>query len=346
MIVDQLPGYSNKTNPYNELLCRSLDDLGVKVREYSIKQLVSRRRPDIVHVHWPEFALTFKDRAKAIQGINRLFLGMRLAKARGAKIIWTAHNLHPHERPHPDLLADFYRRWFESVDGIICLSEASKNLLQEAYGNLIRVPMFVIPHGDYRPKLKLDQTKSSARRMLDLPADQIVIGSFGAIRPYKNLANLIRYFKEVCQENETLLISGKVDDPQLRDEMLEQAGDSPHVRLDFRFLPDETLECYTTASDVIVLPYTKILNSGSALYALSVGRPVIAPRLGSLEELQSMVGQDWVRLYSGDLNSAALRMELDHLGLHLDRELPNLDPFEWRSIGTSMVSAYSTILKS
>ena len=63
---------------------------------------------------------------------------------------------------------------------------------------------------------------------------------------------------------------------------------------------------YLPATDLVVLPYRDILNSGSAVLALSFDRPVLVPRRGSLGDLQNHVGRQWVRTYEGDIGAAEL----------------------------------------
>ena len=83
-------------------------------------------------------------------------------------------------------------------------------------------------------------------------------------------------------------------------------------------LPSEQVAAHLAAADVIALPYRAILNSGSALYALSVGRPVIAPQLGSLPELAAEAGTDWVEFYEGEFSAEKLRSALGEAKKTLD----------------------------
>ena len=55
-----------------------------------------------------------------------------------------------------------------------------------------------------------------------------------------------------------------------------------------------------------MLPYRQVTNSGSAVLALSARRPILGPRMGSLPEVQQLVGEDWVRLYEGSLSHTHL----------------------------------------
>ena len=50
------------------------------------------------------------------------------------------------------------------------------------------------------------------------------------------------------------------------------------------YIPDEEVEVYFKAADVIVLPYTYICQSGVLFLAYSFGLPVIASDVGSMKE--------------------------------------------------------------
>jgi hypothetical protein len=92
-----------------------------------------------------------------------------------------------------------------------------------------------------------------------------------------------------------------------------------------------------------VLPYRDILNSGSALLALSLNRPVLVPRRGALAELQQQVGEAWVRCYDGDLTAETL---VDAIAWA--RETPRepeapLHAFAWPSIARAHQLAYRSL---
>jgi hypothetical protein len=50
-------------------------------------------------------------------------------------------------------------------------------------------------------------------------------------------------------------------------------------------VPEEEVTPLLTASDVVVLPFRRVTTSGSAMLALSHGRPLIVPDLASLADL-------------------------------------------------------------
>jgi glycosyltransferase involved in cell wall biosynthesis len=50
------------------------------------------------------------------------------------------------------------------------------------------------------------------------------------------------------------------------------------------FIPDDDIQIYMNAADVVILPYTDILTSGAAILAMSFGKPVIAPAVKCITE--------------------------------------------------------------
>jgi len=112
-----------------------------------------------------------------------------------------------------------------------------------------------------------------------------------------------------------LAITGYRADRQYANELEMQAAGLIDVTTDFRseFLSPLELDDVIDRCDGVVLPYQNILNSGAAIHALSRNRPILAPFVGSLPELQRDVGPEWVQLYHGELEPAHLLSFVNHL---------------------------------
>ena len=62
-------------------------------------------------------------------------------------------------------------------------------------------------------------------------------------------------------------------------------ANTPGVSAHIKFIPDEEVQVFFNAADVVILPYRAVLTSGSAILAISFGKPVIAPALGLITDL-------------------------------------------------------------
>lgn len=81
-----------------------------------------------------------------------------------------------------------------------------------------------------------------------------------------------------------LLVWGKPLPPRLGRDLTVRAADDPRIVLRLERIPEEDLSILLRASHAVVLPFRDILTSGSAILALSHGRPVIAPAMGCLPD--------------------------------------------------------------
>ena len=127
----------------------------------------------------------------------------------------------------------------------------------------------------------------AARKNLSIN-DEFVILSFGLIRKYKGIPYLIRAFEQFPSEileKSRLLIVGEIWED--RKELLDQIKASPfsdRITLVDEYVPDEKVNLYFSAADVVVLPYLRASQSGIAHIAMSFGKPVVVSEVGGLKE--------------------------------------------------------------
>src|SRR3546814_17338452 len=76
--------------------------------------------------------------------------------------------------------------------------------------------------------------------------------------------------------------------------------------------------------------------SSDLLLALSRFRPVIAPRLGSLIELQGQVGEDWLWLYDGPLTGERMREGIEWVRNTQRISTPDLSDQDWTHNGEKL----------
>lgn len=319
-------------NPYACLLTESLRRLGVEVEELQWKRLRTERY-DVVHVHWPEWVF---DAAPVHRRVHVL-TSLALARLRGARVVWTVHNIGGHDRDRAAGRGFLWHAFARMVDGWVSLTEIGIEPALVAFPALRRARAFVIPHGHYRD-VYTRYDGARARRELGIANDVQVMLCFGHVRRYKGIPALLDAFRSVPGSEVRLLIVGEPVDDDLRREIDALAARDPRVRAHLQRVPHDDVARYFAAADLVVLPYTETLNSGAALLALSLDRPVLASALGAFPELQSRVGERWLRTFEGPIRAADL---VESFG-SLDRALPppDLAPFDWSAVGIATLAAY------
>ncbi|MFZ5669669.1 MAG: glycosyltransferase [Pseudomonadota bacterium] len=316
-------------NPYLRLLQQSLGDEGVRYR--SGIGVLWRGDYRLVHVHWPEAMARHRFAVVALAKAVLMIGGLVAARLRGRKVVWTVHNLQTHEgAARPWLEGPAWRLFERTVSGVILLAAGSESEFVSRYPRLADRPRAIIPHGHYRAL-----TGAGAKRRP--PGKGVATITFpGLVRPYKGVRELIDAFSEAGIPDCRLVIAGQAmggpaepDFPRVIERMI--AAD-PRITGHLRRLSDEELTELMAETDLAVTPFRRVLNSGSVLFALSCDRPVCAPRLGAMAEIQASVGPEWLYLYDPPLTpavlEAALRWALD--GKRGAR--PDLDAFDWPAI--------------
>ena len=332
-------------NPYNWQLSTSLQEAGVQVCEFSRSESL-RGGHDIWHLHWPDTEAMFTrgDLPLIIKRSMRLLLQLRLARMRGTRVVWTVHNLQSHEQRFPRTERWFWRWFVREVDGVICLSKHSLGAVIERYPPLARLPVFVVPHGHYRELYPNTITRAKARAALGVAPDARVVTFVGQIREYKNLPELITAFRELQDPSLVLLVAGRSRSQPADDLLRAAAAGDPRIRLDLRLIPEDEMQLFLNAGDLVVLPYRDVLNSGAALLALSFNKPVLAPDSGALPELREQVGPAWLKLYRGTLTADSLDTALQWAS---GTPRPATAPLEfagWSEVARATIAAYRCVL--
>lgn len=301
-------------NPYWSMLVEELEKSGVPLYTdtppaFDLAWLIkNRQKIKILHIHYfQQFYKSSTTFNKCIKLLIFIF-NMVLAQVMGYRTVLTLHNLEGTYLVQPKWL-DHIGHWVavNFSERVIVHCNEAKRLMAEMYGR--RRDVYVVDHPNFIDHYQNLITRKESRRQLILPENAFVFAFFGAVRPNKGIETLIRAFQKLHNEEFQLLIAGKVFFPEEYAKSLQDlASDDKRISFYFNHIPDEEIQLYFNAADIIVLPFTKILTSSSANLAMSFGRPVIAPNIGCLPEL---IGLDfgWV-FEAGDIDSLANAMEL------------------------------------
>jgi beta-1,4-mannosyltransferase len=305
------PAFKNR-GPYNVLLYGNMQALGTTVEEFSARRILFDRY-DIMHLHWPEYCVNGRGALASLFWSCALFAGMCWVRLRGGKIVWTVHNLQSHLQQHPAIERYFWKIFTALLNGYIALTETGATRACHRYPALRSKPGFIIPHGNIRDAYPgTEISREDARLRLGIAQSSKVVGFFGSVERYKGITQLVEAYSSLDDNRAVLCVAGKCYlTPQERAYIEHIAARYNRVCLRLEYIPDADATSYIRASDLVVLPFREILNSGSAVLALSLDRPVLVPAKGAMMELQQFAGAEWVRLYSGELTSETLRQQLD-----------------------------------
>ena len=294
-------------NPYWSLLASGLKDAGAEVVEepecYKISWLFTHRNQiDIIHFHYFQSLYCNGGHTRArLLYVLRFAVYLILARLLGYRTVLTLHNLKP-TQPLKPYWIDYLGHWVivNFAERVMVHCHEARRLLAARYGRKHHV--FEVTHPNYIQSYSNNMSRESARFQLNLTPDRFVFLFFGGVRPNKNIESLIQAFKQIEGSTYSLIIAGNPgNDAEYASKLRNLAEADQRISFHLQYIPDEKIQIYFNACDVVVLPFARVLTSGSAILAMSYARPVIAPRIGCLPEL---LGPGYGWLYeSGELDS-------------------------------------------
>ena len=306
-------------------------------------------KPKIFHILWNN----------KIQHFDRTLL-MLYYKVLGKKIAFTAHNVNASRRDANDSALN---RWslrvqYRLADHIFVHTESMKGELLEEFG-IQREAVTVIPFGVNNAVPNTDLTPAEAKRRLGIARGEKTILFFGAIRPYKGLEYLVAAFQRIAPKHESyrLIIAGEPKKESLcylRDIQATVEKDSSRERVmqKIEFIPDDETELYFKAADVLVLPYTRIFQSGVLFLAYSFGLPVIASDVASFRDdiIEGQTGSLCRPCDEVDLANAIETYFESDLFKTLHRRRQEIQDYantrnSWEVVGERTCSVYADLLR-
>lgn len=317
------------TNPYIIMLDQALAATGgVEHLRFSWRQALWGRY-DVFHWHWPEVKLHGgSPLSSAGKFALTALLWARHAVSRRIAVVRTVHNL---ELPDDNGARLWLLRRIErQADHRIVLNETTELPPGTA--------KTVILHGHYR------DWYAPQPRSERVPGR---LGTFGGVRRYKGVAGFVDAYASAVAHDPALsmTIGGKASSPDLADDLRARVDGLPGVALRLEFLSDAELVELVTESELVVLAYRFMHNSGSVLAALSLDRPVLVPRNEPNEALAVEVGAAWVQMYDGEVDADDLRRALDAVRRLPAGERPDLSRREWGDAGPAHAAVYRAALR-
>jgi glycosyltransferase involved in cell wall biosynthesis len=297
-------------NPYQELLYGQMRELGAHVgyvpeptRSHSVNLLLlpltlvwcRLRGYSVLHLHWVyRFVLPVFGHRPSVRSLMERWFALVLLTARlaGLKLVWTAHNVLPHEQVFRDDRRA-RRLLLRRCDAVLVHTPVAARDLAELAGPDGLPATQVVAHGPYTDVYGRPVTAAEARNRLGLPEDARVLLFFGIVQAYKGVEDLVAAVAALTAADRLphgvrVLMAGRCDDALLRrrlERAVEDAGLADVVQLHLGHVPDDQVSTFFYAADAVVLPFRTVTTSGSALLPASFGRLVVVPSLPGLTDL-------------------------------------------------------------
>lgn len=247
----------------------------------SLMLYAARGEPRVFHILWNN----------KFEWFDRTVL-MLYYRLLGRRVVFTAHNVNAAKRDGRDSLANrlSLRIQYRLASHIFVHTPRMLDELRNDFG-IAGSRISVIPFGINNTAPTTAMPGLDARHRLGILPGERVMLFFGQIAPYKGLEHLVAALPAAMDADPTLrlVIAGKVKKGcEAYWERIERelANEALRGRVTARIehVPDEDVEIYFKAADVLIIPYVHIFQSGVPFLAYSFGLPVIATDVGSLRD--------------------------------------------------------------
>jgi len=282
---------------------------------------------DIIHLHF--FDLGF---------VNALV--MLIAALFDFKKVLTLHDVSSFINDNNNFFEQFILKKFDAV--IVHNKFSYKELTKKVSHNQIVV---IIPHGNYLPFInELDYHPTQGK---------LNILFFGQIKKVKGLDILLKSIAILKQQAVPvcLTIAGKVwhDSSEKYFRLINELNIQDCVTTHFRFIPDNEVKDFFCKTDIVVLPYKRIYQSGVLLLSMSYGRTVLVSDLPAFVEIIEN-GKNGYTFKSENPESLAISLQNinnNKTNLMKIRNAASIDlrnNYDWNLIGEKTKHLYENIL--
>lgn len=284
-------------NPYQRLLYGGLARYGFELERdnrFKVGWLLRRGgRRTILHFHWLQGYYAYSRPSSrrlelSLSWLRLVLFATRLAVARvrGCRIVWTVHQVYPHESTNRtlDRVAALVMSRMSSV--LLAHDRETADRVEKEL-RLARGCVSVVQHGSYVGVYPAGRPRDVVRAELGLDEAAFVFLAFGHVRAYKDIRLLVDAFTATrgSLTNAALIVAGVAMDEEAGLVIRNAADVDNRIHRLLEFVPDERVAELFDAADVAVLARGDGGTSGALILALSLGLPVIAASTTLYEEV-------------------------------------------------------------
>lgn len=297
--------------------------------------VLKRKGYDIIHIQW----------AYVFPFFWFMKLSVRLFKKLKYKIIFTLHDIH--EATIKSKIAKDRILWmYKNSDYRFIHYVANLTLLEDIVGlkpdniDVIYHPIFLA----YKNTI----SKKEARDTLSIPRNKKVLLSFGKIRRYKG-TEVFADALEKLNEDFLGVVVGEPSHKDLVNLLKAKEQTLSNLVIIDKYIPDDEIQIYFNACDVVVLPYLSISTSGVALLAYSFHKPVITTNLGGMPEVV-IDGKTGLLIPPNDADALVTAItkifNLDYQKMGENAYKLAKEKFAWDKVADKTIRVYEKVLKN
>ncbi len=291
-----------------------------------------RQGYSVVHVHWL-YVFPFV-------WLMKLFV--RWCRVLGYRLVWTVHNVLPHEASAVDVEKT---RWlYLQADAVFVHYEANVERLRDIL-DVDTGKVTVIAHPTFEDSYPDEVDRDEARRRLGIPLEKKVALCFGMMRPYKGM-EVFADAMAGLDDDYLGLVVGSGESREVVASLQEKERSVSNLRVVPRYVPDQEVQLYFNAADVVVLPYRRISTSGVVPLAYSFHRPVVTTHCGGMPEVVRE-GETGLLVPPGDvdaLRDAVVELfSMDYQGMGDRAYVWATSRFSWRRLAGRTAGVYREV---
>ncbi|WP_413294146.1 glycosyltransferase [Bdellovibrio sp. HCB185ZH] len=184
----------------------------------------------------------------------------------GVMVIYTSHDGLMHFGEKKEYTQFLMNMNIRLANKVIFLSDATRRQVLHVVG---AKPYSIIPHGLFRLEGMED---------LEFVREKPNILFIGRVSKYKGVELLLEAVSKIHHSKfEKLVVAGKSN-------YKIQAISGGNVTIDDNWLSEDDITRYINDSDIMVFPYLESTQSGALTLGISAARPLLATRVGGIEE--------------------------------------------------------------
>lgn len=315
------PDYT-QSNPYQHLLYSGLKkraEIMAGPISSALRLLKDGADPSRLsfHLHWLNFLLNeVTDPQEAQARVDSFLSEVTQFVELGGHFVWTLHNHLSHDTLFADLERDLSNRLAQLATVLHVHAEAQIDELAAEF-DIPRDKVVVHRHGNYEGIYPDVIDRATARSLLGFGAEDEIALFMGQLRPYKGVEDLVAAIRDILarRPHAHLVIAGLSQtgwDPKADMVPSLTEAEAARIHCTHRFMDSSEMQVFLRAADFMVLPYRRVLTSGSMFLALSFGLPVVMPRTPTTMEV--LGGTEAGFLYDPEGLDAAVEAAFQRVG--------------------------------